>query len=100
MKKKTNITTYFVALAALIVLTFSGCTKEESVKSGACNWDKEYEVFLQRSNDFSTNPSKSTCSALKTAALNVLNKLGNCTGAEAAGIKAAADAWKDVDCNF
>lgn len=57
----------------------------------------ELEVYQQKINAYSANPNSSTCSALKTSALNLIDAATECGYYEEFG--AAAQAWTDLDCS-
>lgn len=100
MKKKTNITTYFFAVAVIAIFTFSGCKKEEKSKGGCISMG-DIEAFNQKFEAFMNNPTKANCSAYKEASLKYLELLKKCPEMDEAaeGIKALIDQSKDMDCN-
>lgn len=56
------------------------------------------ETLNEKSNIFSNNPTSSTCSAMRTAALNLIQAAQEC---DEYGYmyEDAAQAWLDVDCS-
>lgn len=94
MKKSKRIAAYLVAMATLIVFALTGCEKDDS---SSCDWDAAYQTYIQKVNAFTANQSRSNCTALKDAALKLIDKIGNCE--QGVSIKEAAEAWRQVDCS-
>ena len=94
MKKSKRIAAYLVAMATLIVFALTGCEKDDS---SSCDWDSAYQTYMQKVNAFTANQSRSNCTALKDAALKLIDKIGNCE--QGVSIKEAAEAWRQVDCS-
>jgi len=94
MKKSKRIATYLVAMASVVMISFTGCEKDNS---SSCDWESEYQAYMQKVNAFTANQSRSNCTALKDSALKLINKIGNCE--QGVSIKEAAEAWRQVDCS-
>lgn len=81
-------------------LLVTGCFEddEDDYTPGICNdFESEVNSFLSRTNNFSSNPTRSNCNSLKQSAIQMLNKLKNCPGGD--GATYAMQLWRDIDCN-
>jgi hypothetical protein len=96
--KKTKL---FLSLLFVGAIFMSSCEGEESsTTSGNCSGLESLAVTLnQKSEAFNANPNSSNCSAMRTAALNLIEAAQDCDGATAEQYEAAAQAWLDIDCS-
>lgn len=95
----------FFMVFALVVATGAMIACEEEEPASINNSDDCYdelvalaEILNEKSNIFSNNPTSSTCSAMRTAALNLIQAAQDC---DEYGYmyEDAAQAWLDVDCS-
>ena len=95
----------FFMVFALVVATGAMIACEEEEPTSINNSDDCYdelvalaEILNEKSNIFSNNPTSSTCSAMRTAALNLIQAAQDC---DEYGYmyEDAAQAWLDVDCS-
>lgn len=96
----------FLMVLALVATTGAmiACEEEEPTSINTNNDDcydelvALAEILNEKSNTFSNNPTSSTCSAMRTAALNLIQAAQDC---DEYGYmyEDAAQAWLDVDCS-
>jgi len=99
LKRLFMVVTLVIATGAMI-----SCEEEEPASldtTGDDCYDELVtlaEILNEKSNIFSNNPTSSTCSAMRTAALNLINAAQQC---DEYGYmyEDAAQAWLDVDCS-
>lgn len=91
---------YIVALTTMFA--FGGCAKEEDTSS--CEWEKEYNTYLQKANAYASNPISSNCVAMKNAVLAFANKVDGCAAGKIsaevkASLNSSKEAVKSLSCN-
>lgn len=92
MKKLKKLLLVIICLLSLTF--FYSCTEEDT--STDCNTDYELSVYQQKINAFNANVNYTTCSELKTSALDLINALHYCSDTS---YDVALQAWLDLDCS-
>lgn len=101
MKKMKQLSMGFVLFA---VTAFAvACEEEEpsSVSGNDCGDElvELADVLVSRSTTFSSNPTSSNCSSVRTAALNLLNAAEDCDEYGSAYTGEQIQYWVDLDCS-
>lgn len=97
--KKTKLFLSMLFVAAAFTVSCEGEESSSTGGTGCTGLESLANTLNAKAQTFNSNPTSSNCSAMKTAALNLLNAAKNCDGATAAQYQAAAEAWNDVDCS-
>lgn len=82
-------------LIAFTVLLSGSCSEKEDPM--LCDYENEYEAYSRHLERWASNPTGTTCEALKKSAVDLLNKLRGCPGV--GGIEDGIEEWRDLDCN-
>lgn len=98
MKKKSLIS-YVAVFAAVILVSASGCKKEESSTGNCNNLTAMLLPIQQQAAEYAANPTPAKCQALKSAAVAFFEKLEKCDSMEAKIMKESAMSWKNLDCS-
>ncbi len=97
-----NLKKHLIAVALFSVTIFAVSCEEEQAAAVSSNCGDELvalaDVLVSKSNTFSANPTASNCSAVRTAALNLLNAANAC---DEYGYlyEEQASFWRDLDCS-
>lgn len=98
--KQTKLFFSMLFAAGMLLTSCEGEESGSDVTGGDCAGIESLAMTLnQKAEVFNSNPTSGNCSAMKTAALNLINVAKNCDGVTAAQYQAAAEAWADVDCS-
>lgn len=87
--------TFVLFVSAAMLVSFSSC--EDSVADAVCNADAEAAAYQAAITAFSSNPTRSTCNALVSAAQDLINKASQCGGG--IDISAAQASLDTIDCS-
>lgn len=97
-------TKLFFSMLFVATMLMTSCEGEEDsgadITGGDCAGLESLAMTLnQKAEVFNSNPTSGNCSAMKTAALNLINVAKNCDGVTAEQYQTAAEAWANVDCS-
>lgn len=99
MKTLKNLTLLFAVLLSTAVMI--SCEEEEPTKLKKDNCLEQLEalsdILYDKSMTFNNNPTSSNCSAMRTAALNLIDKAEDC--GYAAEYEGQREFWVNYDCS-
>jgi hypothetical protein len=88
---KTGTVLTFLAVSA----SWTGCSEDDN--SVNCDYQKEMADFEAKLDNFSNDPTTTSCNSLRQSAITLLNRLDGCPGDQ--GVKQALQQWRDIDCS-